>query len=775
MNLSLNWLGDYVDVSGITQKDLVEGLTMSGSKAEKVRDLAEPLSKIVIGRVTEIKRHENSDKLWICTVDVGGSSVQIVTGAQNVTQGAIVPVVLDGGVVLNRADGSVTKIKKGKLRGEVSEGMLCSPDELGLEQSDTDGIMILGDDAAVGSCAREYLGLRDTVIEFEITNNRPDCLSVTGLAREVAATFDLPLNIPSPEYKSVSFPPTVSVTVENPQLCTRYMAGFARNVKIAPSPKWMQSRLKAQGVRPINNIVDITNYVMLEYGHPLHAFDLRFIEGGEIIVRNAVNGEEITLLDGNTVALDSDTLVIADKSKPLAVAGVMGGEYSGIVNGIEAERESTGSVVFEAACFDKASVRMAAKKIGRRTDSSARFEKGLNPVNVKSALMRALQLVAELEIGEVSDVLVDVANFTDSTKSVEHDAAWINTFLGTDISADEQIGIFKRLGLGLGLEYNDGLVPLVTVPPWRSDINLPCDLAEEIARIYGYNRIESTRAAHIKQDTGEYNTRKLVNVLTAQGCHECITYSFVHPSMAADYAVRIRNPFGEETSVMRTSLIPSVLKTVERNIRARNMEGRLFELGRVYNDRTAGGERDMLCIALYGKDECFYSMKGIFEELLENFKVSVSVGRYTEPPFHSGRAACCGFAKFGEVSPLVLQEYGISERVYAAEIDLARFFETCNAKIRYSRIPEYPAVQRDLSLVCTNDVASGAITEIIGKSSYLENTEFFDVFDLGNGQKSISYKLTFRKIDGTLTSEEVDRVISKLLAKLEKENIKLRG
>ncbi|MCL1832780.1 MAG: phenylalanine--tRNA ligase subunit beta, partial [Oscillospiraceae bacterium] len=598
MNLSLNWLNDYVAIDKISLPDMVSGLTMSGSKVEKAKDLSEPLCKIVVGKVAQIKKHEDSDKLWICQLDVGGREVQIVTGAQNVTEGSIVPVVLDGGTVLNRQDGSVTKIKKGKLRGEVSEGMLCSPDELGLDKSDVpyadeDGILILSNDPErsklqVGGNALEFLGLSDTVLEFEITNNRPDCFSVTGLAREVAATFDLPLDVPAPHYKGINHDinSEVRVTVENSELCSRYMAGFAKNVKIAPSPRWLTSRLKAHGIRPINNIVDITNYVMLEYGHPLHAFDKRQVEDGQIIVRNAAKHEQITLLDGNTVTLDTDTLVIADASKPMAVAGVMGGEFSGVA-------DDTTEVIFEAACFDGVSVRRASKKIGRRTESSSRFEKGLNPVNVKAALLRALQLVEELGIGEVADTNIDVQHFTETKSLVSHDCDFVNKSLGANISQEEQIAIFRRLGLG----YEDGNV---IVPSHRSDINLPCDLVEEVARIYGYNNIAPTLPPNAVKGLYEHSVRKIADVLTAQGCNECITYSFVSPRMTSGDMVGIRNPFGEETSVMRTSLWASMLKVIGDNLNAGNTEGRLFELGRTY---APDGETDKLCIGLYGKDE----------------------------------------------------------------------------------------------------------------------------------------------------------------------------
>ncbi|MCL2037036.1 MAG: phenylalanine--tRNA ligase subunit beta [Oscillospiraceae bacterium] len=784
MNLSLNWLNDYVNTETLSVEELVSGLTMSGSKVEKAKDLSAPMNKIVIGKVVQIKKHENSDKLWICQLDIGGmgedSLCQIVTAAQNVFEGAVVPVVLDGGTVLR--DGEAFKIKKGKLRGEVSEGMLCSPYELGLSKSDLpyaddDGILILSNDLesdklVIGGDALEFLGLKDTVVEFEITNNRPDCFSVIGLAREVSATFRLPLNMPVYDYKGADFDinSEISVKIENNRLCSRYMAGLVRNVKIAPSPRWMQSRLKAMGIRPINNIVDITNYVMLEYGNPLHAFDKRFIEGDKIIVRSAENGEKITLLDGNTITLDESVLVIADAVKPVAVAGVMGGEYSGVM-------DDTNTVVFEAACFEGVSVRRAAKKIGRRTESSSRFEKGLNPQNVEIALERALQLVEELGIGEVASKVIDISCFEPVTVRVPHDYAGINAFLGTNIPEVEQIDIFARLGFGY-----DSANKCVIAPLWRSDVKSFYDLSEEVARIYGYDEIPPTVPKMLRSsrvDGYEHDIGKLAEVMTAQGCSECVTYSFVSQKMADENAVKIRNPFGEETSVMRTSLIPSMLKVVADNLNAGNGAARLFEIGRVYSHEK---ETDVLCVGIFGKEESFYTLKGIFEELFASFRIGVSVNRYTEMPFHPGRAAFCDYAKLGEISPLLLREYGINpeSRVYAFEIDLAVFFAESCRKITHKPIQRYPASVRDLSLVCDDDFASGRVVELIEKAGakHLESVEFFDVFkggNLGEGVKSLSYKLTFRKADGTLTDAEVDKAVTKTLSVLEENNIKLRS
>lgn len=777
MNLSLNWLNDYVKTDGIPVGDLVSGLTMSGSKVEKYKNLSEPLDRIVIGKVVEIKKHENSDKLWICKVDVGSAEpAQIVTGAQNVFEGAVVPVVLEGGTVLNRQDGSPVKIKKGKLRGEVSEGMLCSPDELGLNKSeqDADGILILNnydgaDKAVAGGDALEFLELKDTVIEFEITNNRPDCLSVLGLARETAATFSLPLNAEQPAYKGYksNIEREIDVVIENKRLCSRYMAGLAKNVKIGPSPKWLTSRLKASGVRPINNIVDITNYVMLEYGHPMHAFDKRFVEGGQIIIRSAFGGEKITLLDGNTAELSSDILVIADRMKPIAVAGVMGGEYSGVM-------PDTSSVIFESACFDGYAVRMASKKIGRRTESSARFEKGLDPVNAKAALLRALQLVEILGCGEAADTFIDYVNFEEEKKLVKHDYKAINALLGADIPEDAQIAIFIKLGLG----YENGFV---IVPATRSDIALTCDLAEEVARIYGYNKIASTlpRLA-VNFEAGEWgayerNVRKLVGALTALGCRECVTYSFVSAEMnrivGETRPVKIKNPFGSETGEMRVSLIPSMLKVIADNRTARVADARFFEIGRKYAEKR---ETDMLCIGLYGKDESFYTLKGVIEEILELFGIEESFVRRVDKPFHAGRAAGNEYLLFGEISPDVM-----NARAYVAEINLEELFKRASERNAYTPIPKFPAVTRDLSLVCDDGVANGVVLEIIEKAGgeLLERAAFFDIFKGGNladNMKCLSYSLTFRKADGTLTDAEADGIINGVLSALKEKNITLR-
>ncbi|MCL2633067.1 MAG: phenylalanine--tRNA ligase subunit beta [Oscillospiraceae bacterium] len=809
MNLSLNWLNDYVNTEDIPVAELVSGLTMSGSKVEKIKKLSEGLSNIVVGKVLEINKHENSDKLWICKVQVGvdahidPQTVQIVTGAQNVFAGAIVPVVLDGGTVFNRQDGSVMKIKTGKLRGELSEGMLCSPDELGVDahagmpaspdSAVIDGIMILDDAPEIGSDMLEYLGLNDTTIEFEITNNRADCLSVIGLARETAVTFNLPLVTVLPEYKGYecNIEKEIDVVIENKRLCSRYMAGLARNVKVGESPKWLSSRLKAMGVRPINNIVDITNYVMLEYGYPLHAFDRDYVEGGQIVVRSALSKEKITLLDGNTIELSKDILVIADRMKPIAVAGVMGGEYSGVT-------AETKDVIFEAACFDGLSVRRASKKIGRRTESSARFEKGLDPVNVKTALLRVLQLVEELDCGEVSNTFIDYVNFSgDEAVGIVHEHEKINEILGTDIPQAEQVEIFIKLGFA----YKNSTGELFP-PSTRSDIKLTCDLAEEIARVYGYNKIVSTLprlSVNTINNDFERNVRKMSNVLTAQGCYECITYSFVSPKMnavdnLADYDIKIRNPFGEETGVMRTSLIPSMLRVISDNIKSRNTQGRFFEIGRRYFNMGSGGiEEDMLCVGLYGKDESFFTLKGVVDELLDMFGVAGELERYTEAPFHPGRAACANskiwggefdedvtpFIRFGEISPIVLQGWDISERVYIANIELDSFFKSAEVKPMYKPVPKYPAVTRDLSLVCDDETANGDVLSIINKTAELmETVEFFDIFkggNLGQTQKCLSYKLTFRKADGTLTDEEVDKEIAEILSALENKNIKLRG
>lgn len=804
MNLSMKWLNDYVKAD-MPIKEFADVMTMSGSKVEKWTDLSEPLKNIVVGKVISIERHADSDKLWTAQVDVGKKSpVQIVTGASNVYAGAFVPVVLDGGAVIDRHNKSVTEIKKGMLRGVLSEGMMCSFDELGMENADfpysnADGILILNGDPdfdkiKVGMDVTEFVGLKDISVEFEITNNRPDCLSVLGLARETSAAFGIPFESKTPAIKGVNGSLELEVEVKT-NLCSRYMAAVVKNVKIEPSPRWLRERLHASGVRAINNYVDITNYVMLEYGHPMHAFDKKYVAGDKIIIRDALNGEKITLLDGSEQILGEETMIIADTEKPIAVAGVMGGEFSGIMDGTE-------TVVFESACFDGVSVRRAAKRIGRRTESSSRFEKGIDPINARDALYRALELVELLNCGEVVETVIDVNHSGKEPVSLKHSPDKINAILGTDISAAEQLDILKRLGFGHETHGNESYV----IPPHvRIDIETDCDLAEEVARIYGYDKIKPTVPLLGTQgiiSPDEVFENKIISVMLGQGLYECLSYGFISPkayakaNIADCKSVVIRNPLGEDTGVMRMSVLPSMLDILSRNYNNRISAARFFEIMRVFlpdgkNDEGLPDEKKVLAIGLYGADEDFFSLKGIIEELLEKCGANPNSVRYnaivTNKSYHAGRCAEITVngtvvGVFGEVNPIVSERYDIGTRTYTAEISLSELYGTVlDAQVpRFKALPKYPAMTRDLSLICGENVSSGEISDIIKESAdggILEQVGVFDVYRGGQipeGKKSLSYKLVLRKSGGTLTDKDADELTQKVLQALAEKDIVLR-
>ena len=800
MDLSMKWLNDYVKVD-MPIKDFVAGITMSGSKVETYHETRGEVDKVVVGKVLEIKKHENSEKLWICQVDIGQTEpIQIVTAATNVTEGAYIPVVLDGGTVIDRENGGVIKIKKGKLRGEESCGMFCSFAELGMDNADfpyssPDGVLILNDDPDFGKMkpgddVLKAVGLDDISVEFEITNNRPDCLSVLGLARETSATFCLPYNVKEPTFTGIDadINSELSVTVENPRLCTRYMAAKVKNVKIAPSPRWMVERLRASGVRSINNFVDITNFVMLEYGQPMHAFDARYVAGNRIVVRNAKDGETLKLLDEakEPVKLSPEMLVIADAEKPMAVAGVMGGEYSGIW-------DDTTEVIFESACFDGVSVRRTARKVGERTEASSRFEKGLDPINAKNALYRALQLVEQLGCGEVVRNIIDVDNSNKTPHKLKHDWQWVNNFLGAEIPEEEQISILERLGF----EY-DRASHEITVPSVRIDMELPCDIGEEIARIYGYNKIKSTipKLSSRSSETGEQRfADKLVDIMISQGCYETMTFSFISPKSYEKIrlpeerrnSVKLLRPLGEDTSVMRTTMIPSMTELIVRNINNRTPEGRFFELGRVYLPKGAAEElpeeRDVLCIGAYGAEEDFFTLKGVVEAVLDAGGIKAEFSKAADPTFHTGRCAQLTVngeraGVLGELHPEVSENYGVKERIYIAELDIAKLYAAAAGETHYKQLPKFPAITRDLSLVCDDDVESGEIIGIITRAGkHLEQVTLFDMYKgpgVAPGRKSLSYKLVMRREDKTMEAEEADKSVEKILKALEEKNITLR-
>lgn len=804
MDLSMKWLGDYIDVSDMPIKKFCSGLTISGSKVERWETEGEEISKVVVGKILSVVPHENSDHLVVCKVDVGHASpdiLQIVTGASNVHEGDFVPVAMDGSTL----PGGV-KIKKGKLRGVESNGMLCSLGELGLTTHDfpyaiADGIFIMQQEEGcvpfeLGQDIREAIGFDDTSVEFEITSNRPDCMSVIGLARETHATFDRPYTVKEPTYKGVDgdINSMLKVTIHNKELCPRYIAGVVKNVKIGMSPRWMRERLRASGVRPINNFVDITNYVMLEYGHPMHAFDIRYIDGAEINIRNAKNGETITTLDGVERTLTEKMLVIADAQKPVAVAGVMGGEYSGIM-------DDTVDVVFEAACFDGASVRTTAKALGMRTDASARFEKGLDPQNAYPALMRAFELVEMLGCGEVVKTIID-ADYTDKTpKGVEFDPKWINNFLGTDIPEDVMKNCLERLDFKVenGMAY---------APSVRIDIERKCDIAEEVARIYGYNNIPNTiirGVADARLTEKQKFERKIANAMTALGAYEITTYSFISPkyfdkirlpeSSPLRKTVVITNPLGEDTSVMRTTLLPSMCEVLARNYNNRNAAVCLFELGNEYipNGGELPDEPVRLSVGAYGGDMDFYAVKGIVDSMLKNIGVEdFEYTACTDPAvfaeadaFHPGRCAVItnngkAIGILGELHPETLENYGIGVKAYAAKVNVTELLDMANAVKTYKPLPKFPAAVRDLAIVCDEDLPVAELEKAIKKAvgSTLESVTLFDVYkgkQIAEGKKSVAYSIAMRSHEGTLTDEQSDAAVKRVLKELEKLGAELRA
>ena len=803
MDLSMRWLADYVDCKCDIKK-FCDEMTLSGSKVECWSEEGSYLSNVVVGQVVDIVPHPDSDHMFICQVDVGESEpVQIVTGAQNVKKGDFVPAAKHKSTVLH--EGKEVKITKGKLRGVASNGMLCSLDELGLSVHDfpyaiEDGIFILGDDCdkTVGKDIREAVGFNDKIVEFEITSNRPDCLSVTGLAREAAATFNVPVNIKEPTFKGVDgdINEIMSVEIHNPKLCPRYMCGYVKNVKIGPSPRWMRERLRASGVRPINNFVDITNYVMLEYGQPMHAFDLRYVSGAKINIRNAKAGETITTLDGQERKLSEEMLVIADAEKPVAVAGVMGGEYSGIM-------DDTTAVVFESACFDGASVRTTAKKLGMRTDASARFEKGLDPENPYPALMRAFELVEELGCGEVVKTYIDCDKSDKTRKGVTFDAAWINGFLGTDIPEEEMKEYLTRLNFKL----EDGKA---YAPYYRIDIECKSDLAEEVARLYGYNKIPDTiirGVAEAKLTRKQRFERTITSAMIGMGVNEIATFSFISPKYfdkirlpqysSLRNTVVISNPLGEDTSVMRTTILPSVLEVLARNFSLRNAECYAFELGNEYipvEGEVLPEEPERLGVGIYdtaGKVD-FYTIKGMVEELLDKCGApEYEVSRPGEnctfgeiDAFHPGRTAVITIdgreiAVFGELHPETLENYGISCRAYAAKVNIPELMELCTEQKTYKPLPKFPATTRDLSLICDDELPAAVIEKTIRKAAgaILESVTLFDIYkgqQIEAGKKSISYSMTLRSHEGTLTDEQADKTMEKVLKALKEAGAELR-
>ena len=893
MLLSRKWLSEFVDVDA-NDRDFAEAMTLSGSKVEVTENLGAEIDRVVAGRILSMERHPDSDHMWVCQLDVGQAEpVQIVTGAWNIHTGDMVPVALHKSTLPGGK-----KIEKGKLRGILSNGMLCSLKELNLDERDfpygvivpaallndykpldpekpsipadvqpghkiygpvvvagvkeviphqggwtvtldlggghiaphdttlsnihagdmvayntdkalictledlhaqqaefphciTDGIFVLREEGVnPGDDIKPVINADDHVVEFEITPNRPDCLSVIGLAREAAATFDQPLRLHEPVVKGGaegSLFDLLDVETPDADLCPRYTARMVRNVKIAPSPKWMRERLRSMGVRPINNIVDITNYVMLEYGQPMHAFDYRYVKGGKIVVRRAADGEELTTLDGNVRKLTSNMLVIADETRAVGLAGIMGGENSEIV-------ADTADVVFESACFDGTCIRKTALALGMRTEASAKFEKGLDPLNTLPAVNRACELVELLGAGEVVDGVIDVLNHVPQPRVLKLEPEKINGLLGTDVPADEMVRILRKLDFTVEGDQ-------VTVPSWRGDVEGMADLAEEVARFHGYNNIPVTLMRG-QTTLGGYGDEELLerrcgSVCRALGYDEIITYSFISPTQydkirwPRDYARResfkILNPLGEDTSIMRTTTLPSMLEILTRNYNYRNQDVKLYEVGRVYLPGGEDGlavEDKVLTLGAYGADMDFYAMKGVIEAVLKDLRVKdvtfrAGSGAAEEASYHPGRYAevwsgetCLG--RFGQIHPLTARNYGVDAEFYCAELALKALAQVKGADPEYTPLPKFPAVERDIAVVCDKAVTVGALEECIrkGAKGLLKQVSLFDIYTgvgIPEGKKSVAFNLVLRADDRSLTSEEADEDVKAILESLEKD------
>ena len=805
MNTSLSWIKAYVPDLDVTAQEYTDAMTLSGSKVEGFEALDADLDKIVVGQIQKIERHPDADKLVVCQVDVGtGELIQIVTGAPNVKEGQKVPVVLDGGRVAGGHDGKKTpggiKIKKGKLRGVASAGMMCSIEELGSSremypEAPEEGIYIFGSDAVVGESAVKALGLNDVVFEYEITSNRVDCFGVLGLARQAAATFGKEFKPPvvAETGNDEDVNDYIKVTVQDAELCPRYCARVVKNIKIAPSPQWMQRRLASHGIRPINNIVDITNYVMEEYGQPMHAYDLETIAGREIIVRRAGKDEAFVTLDGQERRMDDSVLMICDGEKAVGIAGIMGGENSMITDSVQ-------TMLFEAACFDGTNIRLSSKKIGLRTDASGKFEKGLDPNNALDAINRACQLIEELGAGEVVGGVADVYGKRKVGRKIPFDAGKVNRLLGTEIDKGTMVGYFEKLGLSYDWEKEE-----VDVPSWRQDLECLADLAEEVARFYGYDNIPTTLP------TGEATTGKLSFKLRVEavardiaefcGFSQGMTYSFESPKVfdklllpkdsALRRAVVISNPLGEDFSIMRTVSLHGMLTSLSTNYNRRNKNVRLYELGNIYLPKQVPvtelpDERMQFTLGMYG-DGDFYTMKGVIEEFFS--KAGLSGKEIYDPdagkPFlHPGRQANVIYdgevvGYLGEVHPQVADNYSIKERVYVAVIDMPKIVELATFDRKYEGIARFPAVSRDISMVMPKDILVGEVEKVFDTKggSYLEHYELFDIYEgsqIKAGFKSVAYSLTFRAKDKTLEEADYMPAMERILKALEGMGIELR-
>ncbi len=811
MNTPLSWIKAYVPEIDCTVQEYTDKMTLSGTKVEGFEKLDGSLDKIIVGKINKIEQHPDADKLVVCMIQINesGDEVQIVTGAPNVREGQKIPVVLDGGRVASDHSGNKvpggTKIKKGKLRGVLSNGMLCSVQELGFDaerfpDADEEGIFILSDhetykDAPIGSDAIELFGLRDTVFEYEVTSNRVDCFSVLGIAREAAATFRKPF-IP-PEIKETGNDEKASdyvqVEIQNEELCSRFVARVVKNIKLAPSPDWMQRRLSACGIRPINNIVDITNYVMEEYAQPMHAYDLDTIDGRKIIVRTAKDGEEFISLDGNKRILDSSMLMICDGKKPVGIAGIMGGENSMITGNIK-------TMLFEAACFNGTNIRLSGKKLGMRTDAQVKFEKGIDPNQTMEAMNRACQLIDQLGAGEVVGGAVDRYPGKREAVTIDYDVCKINELLGTNIDEEEMISYFEKIGLEADKEKK-----CVTVPTWRQDVVCMADLAEEAARFYGYDNIPVTlpvgKAAAGKLSLDAEIRNRLRNAAEQAGFSEGMTYSFESPKvydkllLASDDKLRenvfIANPLGEDYSIMRTTPLNGMLSSLALNYNRRNQSMKLYEMATVYLPKglpltELPDERVQLILGMYHSGD-FFDMKGTVESVFEALHITV-IPEYnpacSRPYLHPGRKADIIMGKdtvgyIGEVHPDVCENYDIGTKAYIAVIDLRELVAYADFDVKFKGLAKYPAVTRDISLVMKKNVLAGDIERIIREngSRLLESFKLFDIYEgeqLGEDEKSLAYTIRFRASDRTLEEKDVTSVMDKILKKMKVIGAELR-
>lgn len=804
MNTALSWIKAYVPGLECTDREYFDKMTMSGTKVETFTRLDKNLEKIVVGQITSVEKHPDADKLVICQVNIGTETIQIVTGAPNVVVGMKVPVVLDGGKVAGGHDGGALPeegitIKAGKLRGVPSNGMMCSIEELGSSrnfypEAPEEGLYVFDDSVEVGADAVEVLGLHDTVFEYEVTNNRVDCFSILGIAREVAATFRLPYNPPVVEVKNETGDVNdyISVDVQD-DLCTRYCAKVVKNIKIAPSPWWMQRRLAASGIRPINNLVDITNYVMEEFGQPMHAYDLDTIAGKKIVVRRAKDGDTFRTLDGQDRSLDHDILMICDGEKEVGIAGIMGGENTMITDNVK-------TVLFEAATFNGPNIRKSAKRLGLRTDASGKFEKGLDPRNAEAAIMRACQLIEELGCGEVVGGMVDVKEPLKDLVTLPFEPEKTNAFLGTDISKEDMLSYFERLEI----KY-DPATNMLTCPSFRQDLKGFADIAEEVARFYGYDKIPTTMpggsAVAGKLTFKMMIERKARDVAEFCGFSQGMSYSFestkvfdklLMPEDAKErQAIRIANPLGEDYAIMRTVSLNGMLTSLSTNYNRRNGDCRLYELGNIYLPKALPltelpDERMQFTLGFYG-DGDFFTMKGVVEEFLAqigmNGKVSYD-GKHGKTFLHPGRGAVMSYEGktigfLGEVHPEVCKNYDMKCRAYVAVLDMPEILPFATFDRKYEGIAKFPAVSRDLSMVVPKEIPVGDIEAMISQRAgkLLEEVKLFDVYEgdqIKAGFKSVAYSITFRAKDRTLEEADVTGAMKKILNGLESMGISLR-